>query len=467
MSDPGPVKSAERVGAAAPTAKKPTGFSNPALRAMGIPVIKLPSRNWMIFWSVLAAGVGGVAFDKYKQRRVIAEYTDSVRGRAEAQMPVDRLPRKVTVFIAPPPNDYLDTSLKLWRRYVKPILFYAGVDYNVVDEDRQGVIRTYVANEMRSLRRQRIVQQQQGLNPAHTVIRSESDSDDEAGDPHFRHNFDFRKIVGIFYKKPPPQEIISEDAQTEDARLSGGVICLGRGAYKEYINGLHEGLLGPLDPPEPAPETETNSTDPPSNMPETNTGNVKPSSDGQVSLTDAAASLLDDLPEKNAESAPETPTETAPEVPDTKVLKPFISPDDYAAVETPPAELPELGSAIIRDPKTHVPILLHQAVLVIPVPNLIGFLTIPERIYRFYLKRRHAEEVCSEVTQLVNQSDVRPFQYPTDLALGKGEEQDWPKRWVKQGQERGSEWIQELRGDERITGLMSVYNNSIDTSDEE
>lgn len=81
--------------------RKP-GYTNPALKALGIPALRLPSRNWMIFWSVLTVSIGGIAYDKYKQRQILSHATDLVKPLAEESMEVDKVPRKITVFIAPP-----------------------------------------------------------------------------------------------------------------------------------------------------------------------------------------------------------------------------------------------------------------------------------------------------------------------------------------------------------------------------
>lgn len=53
-----------------PQPPKKKGFSNPALRMMGIPRISLPSRNWLIFWSVLIGVGSSIAYDKYEQKQI-------------------------------------------------------------------------------------------------------------------------------------------------------------------------------------------------------------------------------------------------------------------------------------------------------------------------------------------------------------------------------------------------------------
>lgn len=421
-------------------------FTNPAFKAMGIPAIKLPSRNWMIFWLTVTAAVGGFGYDKYQQKQIIKKYTDRVKPLSEKTMNITTIPRKITVFIAPPPSDYLETSLKVWRRYIKPVLYYAGLDYDVVQEERQGVIRTEVANRIRNLRKKAL--ESNDVEPIpNAPVKSDHEltklEEIELG-KEYKKKFDWRDAIGIFYKHDKPKEIISEDSQVSNPLFSGGVICLGRGAYKEYINGIHEGLLGPLDPP--AIEVVENVDKIENKITEEKTDDI--------SIEEKNIDVTETQVQENTESNTEQKEEH------TDVYTPYILPTDYESCQFPPTELKYSGNAII-DPETNIPILLHQPLLVIPVPNLIGFLTVPQRIYRFYRKRYLTEEICSEVIKLVEQKDIRPFENPNDLKLAVTEEDDWPSAWVKKGLERKSEWTRGLHTDPRIASLMHVCNDSI------
>lgn len=428
-------------GQAAKNAKP--GYTNPAFRAMGIPALRLPSRNWMIFWSVLTVSVSGIVYDKHRQKQIRNHYKDIVEPFSSEKLDVNRKPRKITVFIAPPPSDYLDTSLKVWKRYVKPILYYAGLDYELIEEEKQGVIRTEVANRIREIRRQlrekaSNVAEEEGKKS--TVPADQEEFDSELA-RKFKNEFDFRDAIGIFYKNTKPQ-IVHEDAQNPDPSMAGGVICLGRGAYKEYITGLHEGLLGPLDPPTIASDEQ--------NLEDLQAIESKEEeTNGSELETGAVSSKVAEDGEKDDEDKEGKK--------DEKVQSAFISPDKYSEAQFPEELQSQLGT-YIRDPSTGIPILPHQAILMIPIPNLIGFLSIPERIYRFYQKRFYAEEVCSAVTNVVQQKNIRPFKSPQDLGLGSEEEEDWPKNWVKEGLKRKSEWTSELKDDSRVTELLKLYN---------
>lgn len=431
------------------------GFSNPALRAMGIPTIKLPSRNWMIFWSLLTVTVSGIAYDKYEQRQIVKRYCESVQYKSKLKLDTNRVPRKITVFIAPPPNDYLETSLKVWRRYIKPVLYHAGLDYDIIEEDKQGLIRTHVANQIRQVRREYLIEQQEKEVPVTDTEDKEKDGIVLDDGKDFKKKFDYRNLLGIFYQRPKMDKIINTDSEPIDPTLSGGVICLGRGAYKEYINGLHEGLLGPLDAL-PATKVE--------DIIETDADNLE----GETAATmkeEITDTLKEDSPDEftenksnNKEEEEAKASEDKPK--DHRVLPRFISPQDYQ--EAPIADEIIKQLPIMRSHQNHVPILLHQPILMIPVPNLSGFTTIPQRIIRFYQRRFYTETVCSQVTHLVNQDSIRPFKDPADRLIGVEEEEDWPHHWVKQGLKKNSEWVQPLKSDKRVTQYISVLKQDYD-----
>ncbi|CCF55520.1 hypothetical protein KAFR_0A00820 [Kazachstania africana CBS 2517] len=437
------------------------GFANSMLKTLGLPAFKLPSRNWMLFWTVLTASLSGVAYDKYEQRKIIDYYTGKVKPLSQKPLDTNKLPRKITVFIAPPPNDYLDSSMKIWRRYVKPILHYSGVDYELIEEENQGVIRTTVANHLRALRKEL----QSSNNEEDTILFDEKSAQPVSTDngQEFKRRFDYRDVMGIFHTHQKPKEIISEDSSISDSKLSGGVICLGRGAYKEYITGLHEGLLGPLEAPVEEQLSSTvmegtaltgplRSSNDQENILEADTLTIADSAVDNMTAEDklvgtnisGEATIKEEVDEKTAEQ-------------NSKVLKPFISPSEYGAAEFPFPEL-EMHNTNIRETKNAVPILLHQPVLMIPTPNLLGFLTIPQRIIRFYERRKYCAFVCSQTYGMVKQDTIRPFADPQDLDLGKEEEEDWPRTWVKQGLERKSEWTRELQSDKRVTKFMYIYD---------
>lgn len=430
-----PATKAEGTKNADAAKKVKKSWSNPALRAMGIPRISLPSRNWMIFWSVLASIGGGIYYDKQQQKKIREKYMAQVEALSKEVYPTERLPRKVSVFIAPPPNDFLDQSMSHFRKYIKPLLNAAAIDFEVYTENRQGDIRSQVAERIRDLRKQTVEKQRQ----------REEDAKKEAYNRSWTKFF--KEDVRNLFKKAPKKEeqevyVSRHDMYTpvdllglyrvaepvkpvrddeNDILHAGGVICVGRGTYKEYMNGVQEGLLGPLEKPaEPVPE-------PAAELPE-----------GE---NESKAEEVEDFGQK--EGAEQKKQEPVP--------KPYIQPADYASGTL----APELDfTEVIRNDK-NVPVLFEQPLSVFAIPKLSGFMNIPRKIYRYFNTRKMAEEV-SEKTLPIIYGRSRPFEFK-DRFLGKEEELDWPKKWVERGRAKNSEWVQELEVDERIANRMRVY----------
>ncbi|AEY96808.1 FAEL177Cp [Eremothecium gossypii FDAG1] len=443
---------------------KKAGYSNPAFAAMGIPALRLPGPKWCAFWLVVGAGIAGVVYDKREQRRICKHYSSLVKDQGAAHMDTWLKPRRLTVFVAPPPGDYLETSMKVWRRYVKQVLFEAGLDYEVFTEERQGVIRHEVAERVRQLRRdiaaaeaaeQRALDEKRWLNRMRSWWRREKLSEEELERiraQKFRDEFTYKQLLGVFYKNAPlrEQKVWDADALVEDPVLAGGVICIGRGAYKEYIAGIHEGTLGPLDPPTLTPEAPT----------ELSAAAEDLTQAPEQPEPSAAAEALKQAPEQ-AEHSPAEPDSAATDAPDEKSNNapapppaPYVSPDEYSSLS-----LSQELVGDVRHPSSHIPALFHQPLLVIPVPNLSGFLQTPRKIYRFYTRRYYAEECCKAAAAMVLQT-IRPFQ-PDDLNLGISEEEDWPRRWVEQGRERKSEWVQDLKADPRVIAELHVVDPAL------
>lgn len=422
------TKVVEKAPEVAKKAKK--SWSNPALQAMGIPRISLPSRNWMIFWAVLASIGGGIYYDKHQQRLIREKYMAQVEHLSQEVYPADRIPRKISVFIAPPPNDFLEESVRHFRKYIKPILNAAAIDFEVYTENRQGEIRSQVADRIRELRKktaeEKLQREAQAEKEAyekswtkffrsvpHYFKRREQKSDQEVYVS--RHQlYKLTDLLGL-YKCTSAITPVRDDET--DVAFAGGVICVGRGTYKEYMSGVQEGLLGPLDKPaEPVRELGENEEE----------------------------KSTDDIDDFGLHEGEEKPKQEP-------VPKPFIQAADYASA----ALAPELDlTQVVRNSK-NVPVLFEQPVYVFPVPKLSGFLNIPRKIYRYFNTHVLAEDVSAKTLPIVY-GTTRKFEYK-DQFLGKEEEMDWPKNWVERGKTKNSEWVQELEVDDRIANRMRVY----------
>lgn len=200
---------------------------------MGLPALprKLPSRNWLIFWTLTGTLTASIIYDRREKRRATARWAASVAHLAKEPLPnnnASAMPRKLTIYLAAPPGDGLRTAQDHFREYVKPVLAASGLDWEFRQGRQQGDIRAVVAEEVRK-RRRRAEGEEEVIDEKDLATTEE-------------HIEQWRREHGI--------------AEYDGVR---GDIVIGRHTWKEYLRGLHEGWLGPLRMPphaQPDPEPE-------------------------------------------------------------------------------------------------------------------------------------------------------------------------------------------------------------------
>lgn len=266
------------------------------------------------------------------------------------------MPRKVTIFLSAPPGDSLRPARDHFHEYIKPILVAGGLDWEVVEGRKEGDIRAGLAKKIRKLRKSN-----GETSPSET---SDGDLEEATADDLF---YEVRKRSGV----------------TEWDGVQGDLV-LGRHTWQEYIRGLHEGWLGPLDPPQATESTETKieppqppSSDSPSS--ETLSGELASDSNSNIE-----APTPDPSPKKAAKASP-TP--------------PYILPRDYPSCPTPP-----------------FPPASIEPSLPLPLPHLLGFLNTPTRVYRFLTRRYLADSTGRSVAALVLASQIRPYAQSAEFA---------------------------------------------------
>lgn len=352
---------------------------------MGLPKFhtwKMPSRNWSIFWAVLGSFGAGIAYDRYEKRKIIARYKAEVAYMADEPLQPLEMPRKMAIYMGAPPGDTIHIAREHFQEYIKPILNSAAVDFELVEGKMQGDVRHRVSQRIRNAR---------------------------------------LKVDGLTSLQRATREKLVQDKQTGD-------IVLGRHTYKEYIRGLHEGHLGPVDEPKEItaimnprmpgdPITEIVDLPP-------QESDVSKSSDS-VSQSPATEKTEDEIQKEIDEIKKNIPTSPPS----------YIKPSEYTAATSPN----------IDSDRLHV---------YVPMQHLLGFLNTPWRLYRFLTRRQLAEEICSATTAAVLASNTRPFDAATDLACGEEEEFDWPK---KNRQKPDGVWVEPITVDKRITEHIRVY----------
>ncbi|KAJ3508987.1 hypothetical protein NMY22_g16441 [Coprinellus aureogranulatus] len=187
------------------------------LRYTGIPPSwldkrpRLPSRNWLIFLSASATILGYGVYDRRECRRIQNEYIEKVKALSEDSLSPLEVPRKVVVYGAKWPGDEdYQQALKYFRKYVKPILVAAAIDFDMYSGKKLGDITKRVAEDVR-LRR-----------------RLDAGIDE---DP-------IQKKVLPTYKSPE---------ERRKRELEGGIVLIGRPTFKEFMAGLKAGWSGGLE----------------------------------------------------------------------------------------------------------------------------------------------------------------------------------------------------------------------------
>lgn len=381
---------------------------------MGIPMLpkKLPSRNWMIFWALTGSLAGAIIYDKREKKRATARWARAVSHlAAEPLRNPNEMPRKVTVFLESPPGDGLRAAQDHFIEYVRPVLAASGLDWEFVQGRQQGDVRAAVAERIRRGRKQ--------------VERPE----EEVLPTNDKAILDSRKRSGI--------------AEYDGVK---GDLVVGRHTWKEYIRGLHEGWLGPLDPPalpEPpkAPEAEVaqqESKDAASpEAPKVSALEAAPqeSTDGDNKAEEKTEEKKEEEKEKKPERPPQPPS--------------YNSPHDYAASTIPPQIPAEF-----------------QPSSPIEFPHILGFTATPRRFWWFLNRRKLADSIGRDVAAVCFAAAAPWGEGDPQLGALKHEEAYWPGSVFEPLENDGGEkkepakekvWPVPVVADERIVGRMRRF----------
>src|SRR3569833_3138937 len=264
------------------------------------------------------------------------------------------MPRRVTVYLEAPPGDGLRVAQDHFAEYVKPVLASSGLDWDFVVGRREGDVRAVVAEKIR--RGRRSAERDMGR-----AVPDETTAPDAA-----------------MTEEDTTEAIRKRNGIAEYAGIKGDII-VGRHTWKEYVRGLHEGWLGPLVAPPPAPEPEA----PPAS-----------------STTDPEGTTA------------ETPSEEKPKPPPPQP-QPYITTTQYPSSSLPlfiPAEF--APSTTIR------------------FTHLLGFLSTPTRMRRFLTRRYLADEIGREVAAVCF-TTYREYREDADGCEQEGALQWDEKDWLK------------------------------------
>ena len=279
----------------------------------------------MIFFGITGSFIGAVTYDRREKKKAQKKWCDLVSHLGQDPLPINQMRRKVTVFLSAPPADGLRSTRDYFREYIKPILVAASVDYEVIEGRKEGDVRYGTAESIRRLR------------------RKNGEKGDSTEEPDQEQVTEMQRMRMGVTDEPGPK----------------GDIVIGRHAWKEYVRGLHEGWLGPLDRPkiEEAP----------------------------------IAVPVEEPVQSDPESKPDDTTSDSPaEQPTEEEKKPV---DERASL------LPTSQYSFSSLASTTPPV--FQASAAIPQPHLLGFLNTPIRIYRYLNERTLADKVGRETAAAI------------------------------------------------------------------
>ena len=254
------------------------------------------------------------------------------------------MPRKITIFLSAPPGDGLRPARDYFHEYIKPILVSAALDWEVIEGRHEGDVRAGLAEKIRKLRKRN------------------------------------GEISETTPEGPDTEDLVVQSRTAMGVRswdnLQGDLV-IGRHTWKEYVRGLHEGWLGPLDPPpEPPPQLSHTTTSDENNAPHFN---VSPSDEANP-------------PTDTSTATPDAPKKPSPS-------PPYVLPSEYSTSSLAPTAPHEFS------PSTPI----H-------FPHILGFLNTPIRTYRFLTRRYHADRVGHDIATFVLAFQTRPYSSSTNYA---------------------------------------------------
>lgn len=320
----------------------------------------------MIFWALTTGLSAAIIYDKREKNRATAKWTRAVAHLAQEPLGnPNQMPRKITVFLESPPGDGLRVTQDHFIEYVKPILSASGIDWDFVQGRQQGDVRAAVAEK---IRRQR---------------KAHERPDEDILPTNDKTILESRKRSGI--------------AEYEGIK---GDLVVGRHTWKEYLRGLHEGWLGPLDPPA-LPETPTSSEA----ITPVKVDDLTPATTGQGEENASATSSDSKKEEKKGE--------------EQKPKRPPQPPSYNTTADYESAGLP-----------FHIPHEFSPSTAV-EFPHVLGFTSTPKRFGWFLNRRKLADSIGREVAAVcfavsADWPEDGSGEYP-QVKLLEHEERNWVK----------------------------------------
>ncbi|WWC66950.1 uncharacterized protein I206_100857 [Kwoniella pini CBS 10737] len=340
-----------------------TGFRS-ALSHTGIPhsVLtykpKLPSRNWLIFWTLTTSISLSYYYDRRECKRIKEETINKVKDKGNEILKGGSLGlnRKIIVYGAKWPGDEdTDRSLRYFRKYVKPYLVAAGIDYELPTSPLHGSITRQIHSKILKERRQEL-----GLEEIEPQL----------------------SLPGIL----SPEEYKKRE-------LEGGIILVGRASFKEYMEGLKRGYMGKVDSWKWEDEIEN-----------------KLEKDGIFDDNEPILSESKDLEstvtvEQEKSSNALSSSSSSSSIKSTTGLG-FLSKSPIQTSNSTTNIIPSSIPEKYHEPKLPLP--EQPPILLLPFINYIGFKQIPYMLLSFFTERFNVKQGSEAALSIIN-NKIRKF----------------------------------------------------------
>ncbi|SNX85061.1 related to TIM54 (component of the mitochondrial TIM22 translocase) [Melanopsichium pennsylvanicum] len=429
------------------------------LEYMGIPKSvlawkpRLPSRNWSIFL-VTVGTLSYLYYDDRRQCRLIKQdYIDKVKHLSTEPMKPGEWPRKITVYATRSPgDDDYDKALRYFKKYVKPVLVAAGIDWEVTNGTRHGGLARELRSKIHERRRKLL-----GLEPWMDEVTAMSQT---------------------AFSLTPQQELQRE--------LDGGLVLVGRPAYKEWAWALKFGWCTPLEvlkrdrDDELAQElAEDHAFDEVAAEPFNSASSVSTSSEFLNEKDRAIAALAESgeedgagapLPSRFGSSANKLGSAPYSLGSGPNAFSGMMGPSPTAAAqaEKKRAKTAAEAAAARLDPNLLAPpsqIPNQPPICFVDFTNLVGWRNIPTRMYQFFRQRdkvRHGAELALTIVY-GNKETAREFQ-PGRPGTFPNEVPDTPPQggdldWGLEGEERYPPYF--LKSDKNIAESRESYYKAL------
>ncbi|KAI9597019.1 inner membrane protein import complex subunit Tim54-domain-containing protein [Syncephalis fuscata] len=189
---------------------------------------KLPSPKMSAFLATVGTLFGIKVYDKRECRAIQDRFKEQARVKADAPMAVNEQPRRVEVYLVPPPGDGLYKPVEYFDRWVKPIWDAAAMDYDLIKCKHAGQAH-HRAREAVKWRRHHSLAQPllsstaSDKRPGTPVVKPSPEG--LTPDSELPHGFTLEELIQMALKGTPAYALVA----------------IGPLAFVEMVNGAAEG----------------------------------------------------------------------------------------------------------------------------------------------------------------------------------------------------------------------------------